>query len=403
MYFDFGPKNSTLLIFFIHGLVFTTLLLINGVRSSHKSNFWLAAFVFLSTLYIAPFMLGYAGWYTRQPYRDLLFYVPFQQLFLIPPILYFYVKSLLNPSMIFKKKDLIHFVPAILYFIYSVIIWVTDKIVLNEYYFYLDQRDKDLDTWYQVAGFIFMVVYLFKCINIYNQYRNNTYETVSFADSILYSWIQRFLFAFLLLLLIRVLFFIINPEWANFGSKFWYYMSYSLLFYYISISGYVHSARMDLSIRPVLNYSQPLDQLFWIEEIEKKSPRPVSQKEITNKAFDPDLKTKIEEVMTSDKVFRNPELTLFDMAKLLDTNPKKVSNTINKGFKMNFNDFVNSYRTREVISTIESKEDNVKTLVGIAYDSGFNSKSTFNRAFKKYTGLTPKEYFQKRPKISAKS
>ena len=398
MYFDFGPKNSALLIFFVHGLVFTALLLIKGVRSSHKSNFWLAAFVFLSVLYIVPFMLGYAGWYSRQPYRDLLFYVPFQQLFLMPPILYFYVKSLLNPSMTFRKKDLIHFIPAVLYLIYSLVIWITDEIILNEYYFYLDQRDKDLDTWYQVVGFILMVVYLFKCINIYNQYRTNTFETVSYADSILYSWIQRFLFAFLLLLLIRVLFFIINPELANFGSKFWYYLSYSLLFYYISISGYVHSARMGFMIRPALNYNQPLDQLFQIKESEEKLLKPETQKESTNNVYDPDLKTRIEEVMISDKVFRNPELTLFDMAKLLDTNPKKVSNTINKGFKMNFNDFVNSFRTRDVINTIESQDDNLKTLIGIAYDSGFNSKSTFNRAFKKYTGLTPKEYFKKMTK-----
>lgn len=62
---------------------------------------------------------------------------------------------------------------------------------------------------------------------------------------------------------------------------------------------------------------------------------------------------------------------------------------------MNFNDFVNYYRTEEVIKKLQSGKHNIHTLLAIAYDCGFNSKSTFNRSFKKQTGLTPKEYLIK--------
>ena len=156
MFFDFSPKSATLLIFFVHGIVFSTLLLIRGIQDGRKSNYWLASFIFLCALYIAPFMLGYAGWYSIESHRNILFYTPFQQLFLMPPILYFYVKNLFSDSFVFQKKDWIHFVPAILYIIYSLIVWVTDQWVLNEYYFYANGQDKDLDLWYQVAGFVFM-------------------------------------------------------------------------------------------------------------------------------------------------------------------------------------------------------------------------------------------------------
>ncbi|WP_298512845.1 AraC family transcriptional regulator [uncultured Kordia sp.] len=395
MHFGFGFKSSTLLIFFIHGLIFTLLLVYKGIRNEHKSSFWLAAFIFLCSMYIAPFMLGYAGWYAKDPYRDILFFIPFQQLFLLPPLLYFYIKSSLNPSFTFQRKDWLHFVPTILYGIYSLIIWITDTIVLDEYYFYAIERDKDLALWYQIAGFIMMVFYLFASLKLYAQYKKKTYETVSFADSILYVWMERFLIAFLGLLLIRILFFILNPEWANFGNKYWYYLAFSILFYYIALSGYIHSIKINLPYLPKLISTESVD--FLAEAEAQNEPVKTSEKvaiQITEE--DKALQKQLEHFMVSEKLFTNPNLTLFDVASKLNTHPKKVSNIINKGFKMNFNDFVNAYRTEEVIKKVTSNENTSKTLLGIALDSGFNSKSTFNRAFKKQTQQTPKEYFSQK-------
>ena len=395
MHFGFGFKSSTLLIFFIHGLVFTLLLLYKGISNEHKSSYWLAAFIFLCSMYIAPFMLGYAGWYGIDSHREVLFFVPFQQLFLMPPLVYFYVKSSLHASFKFQAKDWLHFIPAILYAIYSLIIWITDTMILDEFYFYADGRDKDLALWYQVSGFIMMVFYLFASLKLYAQYRQKTFETVSFADSILYSWIQRFLIAFLGLLLIRILFFILNPEWANFGNKYWYYLAFSILFYYIALSGYVHSIKINLPFLPQLDTTLSID--FLAEAEEKMAATETTEKdEIQITAEDKELQKQLEHFMVSEKLFTNPNLTLFDVASKLNTHPKKVSNIINKGFKMNFNDFVNAYRTKEVIKKITSNENNTKTRLGIALDSGFNSKSTFNRAFKKQTQQTPKEYFSKK-------
>ncbi|WP_298427534.1 helix-turn-helix domain-containing protein [uncultured Kordia sp.] len=395
MYFSFNFKSSTLLIFFIHGLIFTLLLLYKGIRNENKSSFWLASFIFLCSLYIAPFMLGYAGWYGKDTYREILFFIPFQQLFLIPPLLYFYVKSSLTISFRFQKKDWVHFIPAILYALYSLIVWITDVLVLDEFYFYADGRDKDLSLWYQISGFFMLVFYLFQCLKLYTAYKKETYETVSYADTILYAWIQRFLIAFLGLLLIRVLFFILNPEWANFGRKYWYYLCFSVLFYYIALSGYIHIIKMHASFQPRLSTTFSEDFLAEAEK-EKITPSNTETMEAEITGVDENLKNQLEDLMIEKMIFKNPNLTLFDVAKLLETHPKKVSNIINKGFKVNFNDFVNSYRTEEVIKKVTSDENDLKTLLGIALDSGFNSKSTFNRAFKKHTQQTPKEYFSKK-------
>ncbi len=62
MLFSFSFKSSILLIFFLHGIVFSTLLLIKGLQNENKSSLWLSLFTILCSLYIAPFMFGYAGW-----------------------------------------------------------------------------------------------------------------------------------------------------------------------------------------------------------------------------------------------------------------------------------------------------------------------------------------------------
>ena len=72
-----------------------------------------------------------------------------------------------------------------------------------------------------------------------------------------------------------------------------------------------------------------------------------------------------------------------------------ISQAINKGFEMNFNDYINNHRVDEVIKELKSGTHHSQTLLSIALESGFNSKSTFNRAFKKHTQLTPIAYIKK--------
>ena len=125
--------------------------------------------------------------------------------------------------------------------------------------------------------------------------------------------------------------------------------------------------------------------------------------EITNtktvKKEDTDLlnewKPKIEALLKNDKAYEDPELSLTQMAKQLQTNPSLISRVINQGFQLNFNDFINQYRVDAIRQKLKAGEQKTQTLLGIAYDCGFNSKATFNRAFKKSVGLSPKEWLEK--------
>jgi AraC-like DNA-binding protein len=105
-------------------------------------------------------------------------------------------------------------------------------------------------------------------------------------------------------------------------------------------------------------------------------------------------KPKIRSYIVDQQAYQDPELSLTQVSKALKTNPTIISKVINQGFQLNFNDFINQYRIEAVKDKLKAGEQKTQTLLGIAYDCGFNSKATFNRAFKKVTGLSPKQWLE---------
>ena len=106
--------------------------------------------------------------------------------------------------------------------------------------------------------------------------------------------------------------------------------------------------------------------------------------------------------MQDKELFLEPQLTLSELARHANTNPSNLSKVINIATNQNFNDFINEYRVKAVIEKFEAGQHQTQTLLGIAYDSGFNSKATFNRSFKKITGLSPKDYLLERHQTISK-
>jgi len=100
------------------------------------------------------------------------------------------------------------------------------------------------------------------------------------------------------------------------------------------------------------------------------------------------------ELMGREKLYMNPKLALTDLARAVELHPMYISQIINETQKQNFSDFVNGYRI-ENCKRLLMKPQQELNMFGIALESGFNSKSVFNRAFKKHTGLTPKEFRKK--------
>jgi AraC-like DNA-binding protein len=96
--------------------------------------------------------------------------------------------------------------------------------------------------------------------------------------------------------------------------------------------------------------------------------------------------------MEKDKVFVNAEMKLQDVAQMVDLTPHQLSQLINERSGSSFSDFLNRYRVEEFKIRIVQPESDHLTLIGLALEIGFNSKTSFNNTFKRFTGLTPSEY-----------
>ncbi|HEU4496044.1 MAG TPA: helix-turn-helix domain-containing protein, partial [Flavobacterium sp.] len=105
-----------------------------------------------------------------------------------------------------------------------------------------------------------------------------------------------------------------------------------------------------------------------------------------------ELKAAMLHLMENEKPFLDSELTLVRLASMMDISLHQLSYLINTGFGENFYQFVNRYRIEEAKKLILDDEMGHLNFQGIASEAGFNSKSAFNAAFKKFTGLTPSEY-----------
>lgn len=402
MYFQYGFQSSVLLIFFIHGLVYALLLFRKSYIRETEADLWLGTFLVLCVLNIAPWMLGFAGWYDNQPYRDILFYTPFLHLLFFGPVIFFYVQSLLNPGFTLRKKDLLHFIPGILYILYTLVIVVTDKLILHRYYFLENQEDPDFDRWYQAIGYISMIFYFMAALRYYTAYKKMVFQVTSYAESVSFIWIRNFLLAFLLIIVTRFIFFVSGLFFdLRYLETWWFYLAFALAFYYIAISGYANSVTAKLrftqeifSSAPahLLQYSLNHDEVEEIEDVEVIDMEHVPATEDPLTEAESNWKQKITALLVDEKIYEEAELTLPEMAKMIGINTAALSRLINRLFKMNFNDMINFYRIQGFTEKIHSGEHKRKTLLSLAFDCGFNSKATFNRAFKKVTGQSPKDY-----------
>jgi AraC-like DNA-binding protein len=97
-------------------------------------------------------------------------------------------------------------------------------------------------------------------------------------------------------------------------------------------------------------------------------------------------------LMEEEKVFLNADLTLKSLAAGLNVHYNYLSQIINEQMKQSFNDFINSYRIKEAGKKLLDPAEKHKTVLDIAYETGFYSKSVFNTAFKKFTGMTPSAF-----------
>lgn len=138
----------------------------------------------------------------------------------------------------------------------------------------------------------------------------------------------------------------------------------------------------------------PPDPLNTIETVVEEPKKAKYQKSSLNATAAENIHTLLRKVMREKKLYTNPELTLAELAQELNVHPNNLSQVINTYEQKSFYDYINSKRVEEFKGIVSLPENQRFTLLGLAQDCGFNSKTSFNRNFKNATGLSPSEYLK---------
>ena len=105
-----------------------------------------------------------------------------------------------------------------------------------------------------------------------------------------------------------------------------------------------------------------------------------------------ELKNRLYDLLKTRKLYLNDTLSLTELSEEMKISNKKLSELLNRHINTSFYNLVNEYRVNEVIERMKTEDSEKYTLLGIAYESGFQSKASFNRIFKQKTGVSPSKF-----------
>lgn len=365
------------------------LLWVRGWREERLSDTMLGWVMFLLSQEIQDYTFGFSGinflWNEMNGF-------PRGVALLFGPAVYYYLKSQVNRQFRFTKKHLIHLIPWAVFFVWDLEIFVQGKYAVQGY------QESSLSNYIDYLHFAMMVFsfayYYYQAIVLYKSYREWAVSQFSDVEIISFTWFRNFVYFMIAGIVLKVTTIIVDYFYElTFYQDWWWNLATVAIIFYVGIWGYSQP-------QPVqINFEKSDDN----EKLSTETVTPIPTEEPTekNSSASPDendwLKSRLQQIMEEQRAYLDPGLTLNDLAKRLKSNSSALSSLINQHFGKNFNDFVNEYRVEAFKENVAKIDNKNFTLLAVALDCGFNSKATFNRAFKKFTGISPREYINKKP------
>lgn len=374
----FNPRSFIILICLLQGAIFAALLFWRGRKRNSRADFWLTVLLLLICSSLLTPFIGFANVYDNYQW---LTYFPFGIAYSFGVCIYFYVLSLTDTERGFSRRDLLFFVPSAIYIAFRLALFAQSLEFKNWFddNFYVPL----VGPFLFVTEFVWHLAFLIFAIVHYRKYRAWLDENFSDTEKLKFDWLRNFLYVFTFVFAVGGIFdftdsFVFNLSYVQY---FYFQLILAAATYYLAVAGYLRSATFAPHFLPP---GLPAENETVLPAATAKTSLPGVELER--------VKTNLQNLMLREKPFLEPQLTLADLSKQAGISAPVLSAVINQGFGKNFNDFVNHYRVEEFKQRLENGAAKNLNLLGIALECGFNSKATFNRAFKKHAGVSPKEF-----------
>lgn len=378
MNIEFNLLSIALAVGIIQGL-FLTIILIARKKGNYKSNRFLALFIFAFTLLTLSDFLTETKLVVAFPHSFLLF-EPI--IFFLGPLAYFYVRSLSTAVLNFRKNDIFHFLIGFLFWLLLVPFYFSGErfkknVILESY----SNSENSIDFILLTASF-HLLSYFIISIFLLKKYQVRIKDNYSYQEKINLNWLKIFLM-------------ITSVLWLFFTIQ---------VFFHASLLKTINDILFTISMY-MIGYIGLLQQPIIVEQFVQeesnssseninKTQKKYAHSTLTEKDSNRILSI-LEQLMLKEKYYLKSDLKLADLSGYSGIPMHHISQVINEKLNKNFFDYINEFRVEEFKQKIVDKEFNNYTILAIGLDSGFNSKASFNSAFKKYTGITPSDYKKK--------
>lgn len=340
-----------------------------------KSNIFLGLVVILFALYLVPTTL-----YRLGVLQDFPHFVRsnMASALLIGPLMWLYVRACTEKNFKFTPAMWLHFVPALLDIVYSIPIYSMSGAEKMELYHQIVNEGKLNNSPIILFGkAIHTTIYLALTIRAVYLYKKNVFNTASYIDVDLHRWLLLFC-SFLSFPIVAILLFTFSGLTIV-----------PISFIGIAIFSFINSVYVATFLKPQVFHALP-------HQIEKTTEAETAKQKYESSNLQDAQKNKLVEKLVAyvetQKPYQESELTLSELAEQVNIQPHYLSQIVNQNLKCTFLDFVNGYRVKEAKRLLKSDTHSHYTILAIAYEAGFNSKTAFYSAFKKHAGTTPSNY-----------
>lgn len=362
--------------------VFLTYLIVHN-RPKDAKSIVLGLLTVVLSISILGGIYGISGYHKKWPHfvnvADPLF-------LLYGPLLYTYIFVLTKNRL--PKNIYLHGLPFLAYVIAFVPLYLSsadEKIQFAEYIF-LSNKVPVKGLLMQLTRVVYLSFYAVLSLRMVKTYQKQIKNNYSEIESISLHNAKRILYFFLVVLVIAFVTFVIGYLFSynyNLSNNIIGFFV-AILIYSLAYSTWNKKNAEDLSIQVTTQKGKSV-----IENKDKLKGR--SSYVLNDEQFS-EFSHRLKQAIERDRVFVENEISLTELSKKLNIQPYQLSELISRVYGESFFDFINRYRIEEFKEKLKEPEYNSYSLLGIAMDCGFNSKSSFNIAFKKFTGLTPSEY-----------
>jgi len=356
--------------------------LVIGKKNKMPSDFFL---LYIFIVYAITIGGTYIDEYNHENNYPLPQLVNVSWLFLLlhGPFFWFYVKYLTFENMKIRYVHTLHFLPFIIYFVFHYFNFVSlpavEKIAL------INQHDTRLAP--KIGVFILglsTVGYNFVVIDLIKKHRKNIKNKFSSLEKIDLNWLQTFAYASLVIFSLKTLLFNLNNHLQFTNDHILSQISFSFSTVYVFYIGYfgIRQGRIFVDYHAV-EAEHPFSPK------KQNKPKTIEKKDYSQ------IISKLTGLMEQELPYLDPEFNLAKLSKLIKVKPEMLSEVLNSSLNQNFFDFVNKYRIEDFKIKCLDKENKHFSVMGIAYECGFNSKAAFYRAFNKFEGISPTTYISK--------